>query len=522
MKKVFLWSGVMMMGTMFLAGCNIGNSSITKEKINNVSQNNIDVNNRTGKSMVSKVFLVALDGGELAKSVEGEKFGCDDKLLSVEFEAMSPQQSVEKLFTYNDKDPDLYNSLAINETPLQVESLAIDDSGLATLKIKGEAIGVGTCDMPRVTQQLRATLTQFENINEVKIYFNDKPLEEYLSGKGNETVLLPADGDEIFFGAFPDFGGPEDSISVERIEKFNNLVGKRIFWAYFSNNWGKNRDGLKFPREKIEVIAETGAIPFVRMMPRQIFDTAYDKTFSLQKIIDGNFDDALHQYAKDVADYGDRILIDFGLEMNGNWFPWSGAVNGGGVKTKYGNPEKADGPERFIDAYRHVVDIFREENVENVTWFWHHDVYSEPNVAWNQPKEYYPGDDYVDWVGISAYGPQNPEEDYWDSFATIMAETQKNILAVPTTKPRALLEFGVTDHHPLGRKSTWLAGAFKYILDKNSPVQFKAISPWHENWEEDDDLWATIRLDSSPGATAVFKKQIANPRFIGAEEMGDY
>ncbi len=331
--------------------------------------------------------------------------------------------------------------------------------------------------------------------------------------------LLPPDGDKIYFGAFPDFGGPEDYVTAKKIENFNKLVGKKIKWAYFSNNWG--RDGVKFPRQKVEIIASTGTIPFVRMMPRKILDTAYDKTFSLQKIIDGKFDNELYQYARDVKDYGKMILIDFGVEMNGNWFPWSGVVNGGGVKTRYGDPQKADGPERFVDAYRHIVDIFRKESVKNVTWFWHPDVYSDPDVTWNRQKNYYPGDGYVDWIGISAYGPLHPQEDYWDSFPTIMKETQQRILEISDKKPIALLEFGVTDHHPLGRKNRWLAGAFQYILNPQSPLQFKAISPWHENWEEDDNLWATLRLDSSPATLAVFKKYIANSRFIGAEEKND-
>ena len=90
-------------------------------------------------------------------------------------------------------------------------------------------------------------------------------------------------------------------------------------------------------------------------------------------------------------------------------------------------------------------------------------------------------------------------------------------MEISKQKPFALLEFGVTDHHPLGSKSAWLTGAFEYILNKDAELQFQAISPWHENWEEDNNLWATLRLDSSPSTLATFKKFIANERFIGAD-----
>jgi len=349
------------------------------------------------------------------------------------------------------------------------------------------------------------------NMSEIESNFTTREIKE--SEKEIVMKLLPQKDNQIYFGAFPDFGDSEDNVTVQRIEEFNELAGRQIAWAYFSNNWGT--DGIVFPREKVEIIASTGAIPFIRMMPRKFFDTKYDKTFSLQKIIDGDFDDYLHQYAKDVKEYSEPLLIDFAVEMNGDWFPWSGVINGGAEKTGYGDIEKADGPEKFVDAYRHIIDIFRDKEVKNVTWFFHPDVYSYPeNQTWNAPKEYYPGDDYIDWIGISIYGPQNPNENYWQLFSEIIAEREKEILAISDSKPLALLEFGVTDQHPLGTKTSWIMDAMNTILDKDNPVQFKAISWWHENWEEEDGLWATLRIDSSPASRALFSKfMIDSSRF---------
>jgi hypothetical protein len=115
--------------------------------------------------------------------VDGEKFGCDDKLLPVEFDEMTPEQAIKKLFTYTDKNPDLYNALSIGSTPLQVDSLMIDKNGLATLKIIGDGLGGGTCDAPRISKQLYNTLVQFDNIDDVEIYFNGETLDSYLSEK---------------------------------------------------------------------------------------------------------------------------------------------------------------------------------------------------------------------------------------------------------------------------------------------------------------------------------------------------
>jgi beta-mannanase len=90
--------------------------------------------------------------------------------------------------------------------------------------------------------------------------------------------------------------------------------------------------------------------------------------------------------------------------VNGDWFPWNGRWNGAGRTDGYANPDLPDGPERFRDAYRHIVDICRNKGGNNLTWFFHVDVGAWPKQPWNTRfANYYPGDAYVDWIGISDY-----------------------------------------------------------------------------------------------------------------------
>ena len=42
------------------------------------------------------------------------------------------------------------------------------------------------------------------------------------------TKLRTPSQDKIYFGAFPDFGGSEDSVSVQRVQNFEALAGKKI------------------------------------------------------------------------------------------------------------------------------------------------------------------------------------------------------------------------------------------------------------------------------------------------------
>jgi len=331
------------------------------------------------------------------------------------------------------------------------------------------------------------------------------------STENKEQKLQPPTSDKIYLGAFPDFGGTEDIVTTKRIEDFERLIERKPIWAYFSQSW---YNGMNYPKKAIKTIHDRGIIPFVRLMPRSKEEQfVEEKEFTMQHIIDGNFDKELHQWAKDAKADNIPLLIDFAVEPNGDWFSWSGIFNGRDKKDGYGDIDYYDGAERYRDAYRHIIDIFRNEKVTTVTWFFHADIYSNPNKEWNRAKYYYPGDEYIDWIGISLYGAQNPKENYWDSFNEILKERYKTITEISTKKPIALLEFGVTDNHPFGNKSVWLEDAFETILN-GQYINFKAVSYWHETWEAEDDIFASIRLDSSEESLETFKRYTKNSRFI--------
>ena len=280
----------------------------------------------------------------------------------------------------------------------------------------------------------------------------------------------------------------------------------------FSQNW---YNGITYPKAAIHAIHATGTIPYVRLMPRSD-DTQgqAERVFTLQKIIDGAFDDALKTWAQAARTDDIPLLIDFAVEMNGDWFPWSGAFNGGARTDGYGDPHYPDGPERYRDAYRHIIDIFRAEGVTRATWVFHVNLASSPEAAWNAPANYYPGDDYIDWVGFSVYGAQTLDEE-WEGleFSTQLQAYHQHITDISSSKPIAVLEFGVTDGHPDGNKSAWLNDAFDTILS-NPRMNIRAISPWHEDWQNEDETWSRIRLDSSPQVQRTCRRRIGNGRFV--------
>jgi len=123
--------------------------------------------------------------------------------------------------------------------------------------------------------------------------------------------------------------------------------------------------------------------------------------YSYRNILNGNFDDYFDDFYQQLDDYGgDVILIPFS-ELNGNWTPWSGTLNG-------------NTPAEAVAAFRKVYRKFSP--LSNVQIGLALNAASVPNTTENQLENYYPGSDFVDIVGLDGFNGLNGE---WLSFDEI-------------------------------------------------------------------------------------------------------
>jgi hypothetical protein len=325
-------------------------------------------------------------------------------------------------------------------------------------------------------------------------------------GIAGVKVIPPAVG--MYHSAFPYFGPLEDRVAVVTIRHFDVLVGKPIAWAFFSNNWFR---GIKFPAIAVRAIYRAGAIPFVRLMPRSGFISP-DTVYSLQKIINGQFDVELSKWAVSARKTAIPLMVEFAGEPNGDWFSWSGFQNGGGITTGYGDSAVADGPERYRDAYRHIINIFRAQGADNITWVFHLNAGSNPIASWNTMAAYYPGDDYIDWIGVSAYGAQTLT-DSWELLTDVLDQSYTELSQVSASKPLAILEYGVIDDGIPGHKAAWIKEGLDSLKAERYP-RIKGISYWHSKFKNADETYSNMRLDSSPDVLQAYKNEVADPFFV--------
>jgi hypothetical protein len=305
---------------------------------------------------------------------------------------------------------------------------------------------------------------------------------------------------KVYHGVFPGGKrGTEDDITPADVDVYEKTVGQKAAWVYFSNNWYKSRE---FPVETAEWIRKRGSIPFVRLMIRSDLDENHaEKLFNLKAILAGKFDADLRRWADGAKRFGTPLLVEWGTECNGQWFAWNGKWNS--------DPGKHNGPKRFIQVFRHMVKLMRAEGADNLTWVFHPDAHDDPEEKWNRFENYYPGDDVVDWVGLSAYGPQKPTDTEGAVFRESVDPCYKRLVRMAPSKPIFVLEFGCTAGSGYGPPDQWAAQALDDILGGRWP-KIVGFSWWNERWKNDENPAhnTTMKVEDTPALGKMFREKL--------------
>jgi len=149
--------------------------------------------------------------------------------------------------------------------------------------------------------------------------------------------------------------------------------------------------------------------------------------FSLGSIAAGDHDEYVNRYLTDVKNSGVDVIIRFAGEVNGDWNAWSQPIAGNSSSD-------------FVAAFRHLVKAGRDLNVQNVSWMFNSIVSYEGSTPLS---ELYPGDSFVDWVGLDGYNWGSLKWG-WQSFEDIFTMGLAEIKSVAPDKPLIIAEIGST------------------------------------------------------------------------------
>lgn len=207
----------------------------------------------------------------------------------------------------------------------------------------------------------------------------------------------------------------------------------------------------------------------------------------LQDIIDGKWDSYIRARGAEFASVGAPIMVRWGHEFNGNWYPW-GIVN------------NSSNPALYVSAYRHVHDLVVAAGGTNVQWVWCFNNGPTPDAPFNDPAQSYPGDAYVDWVGVDGYnwglGPSwDPAGNHWTSFDSMFAGAYNAARAIAPRRPVMIGEVGSSEDG--GSKAQWINDMSTTLRSGRYP-DLKSVTYFDEDKEE---LWSGT---SSPATKTAF------------------
>jgi mannan endo-1,4-beta-mannosidase len=257
-----------------------------------------------------------------------------------------------------------------------------------------------------------------------------------------------------------------DPMTWAGVAKFTSATGIKPQVVVYYASWYE-----KFWPSFASVAQRNGAIVLIQLDP---------KGTTLSSISEGKSDRHLTAFAELLKAFKQKVLISFGHEMNGDWYPWGKGHESPGV---------------YVAAWRHIVQVFRSVGATNVSWVW---TISSLSEAPGPLRPWWPGSAWVNFVGIDGY--------YYsasDTYNSVFGSTIRQIRKF-TEVPVFITEAGVGTNPNRVNQITALyadaaaghvSGIVWFDVDQ---ADGRYRSRYRQDW----------RLEDDPVALAAFKRAV--------------
>jgi cellulose synthase (UDP-forming) len=254
-----------------------------------------------------------------------------------------------------------------------------------------------------------------------------------------------------------DFGGfysgitMNNSIDNEKIKRLNADFNNRAEVISFVEKWNENT----FAEKNLYDVKKQNAIPLLNWEISSMNDDMW------KQISEGKFNKYLESCAANIRAYGNPVFLNFAAGFD--------------------TPETKDGKNsarEFVKAWQFCYTFFNNLGVSNITWVW------SPKYAGS--IAFYPGSQFVDWVGVSClnYGEKGKKNYY--SFAQLYFPFRDKFISLQ--KPFMITEFG----SPQGKgQAEWFDDAFKSMKEKYREIRSLVFSDQQKNTVVGNDVYVT-------------------------------
>ena len=157
-------------------------------------------------------------------------------------------------------------------------------------------------------------------------------------------------------------------------------------------------------------------------------------------------------------------------EMNGGWFWW-------------GSHSDAFTPDHYRKLFQLTVDYLREKGITNILYVWSPDSDAE--------FKFYPGDDYVDILGLDIYEPGiatwNPTSKYLNSIKALTDHAEKHDKLVAVTET-GLRKDDNAFRYPEVYPDFWTKYVLQPLIENSKINRIAYIMSWYNaDWSNNDN-----------------------------------
>ncbi len=210
-------------------------------------------------------------------------------------------------------------------------------------------------------------------------------------------------------------------------------------------------------------------------------------------------DAEIRKFAREAKAFGHPFLFRLNNEMNSDWTSYSGITN-------------MSDPEIYVENWRRIYRIFEEEGVDNAIWIFNPNDHNYPPCNWNHFLAYYPGDEYVQIIGLTGYntGTYYLEEtgETWREFETIYDDVEARYQPFFAEFPWMITEFGTSSVG--GDKVKWIDNMFA-CLDKYPNIKIAvwfSFADFDARPEKNGAVARPYWLDETPETLQAFARGV--------------
>jgi len=211
-------------------------------------------------------------------------------------------------------------------------------------------------------------------------------------------------------------------------------------------------------------------------------------------ILNGEYDEFLQDYADTIADFGQPVLFRPGNEMNGDWTPYSSF-------------HTSKDTEVFKAFYRYIYGIFENAGANNVIWVWNPNGKSYPDFKWNNELMYYPGDAYVDVIGMTMYNTgtfYSSTGERWKEFRDLYDDLYARY-SMLFGQPLMITEFASASMG--GDKEAWVERMF---ADIQQYERIKIAVWWdHCDFDAAGNVSRSYIIEETPELMQIFRRNLS-------------